>query len=244
MDGWRGPFRHFAVVYLAWPHATLVGKVFSDFQISVFGHKFMRHQFSLWTEAAEGTAGMGKEVRAGWGVRWNPPNPKLVIANQQASAHSFCMNCRQRLTLKCSRPLFKVPKNQKPNPENFVAQIKHSDSSGSQLGSRSLSLALGKLGRIINASLHSIAAGARGRGGAEAVCHLPAESIYIWPVEFDLTQHSRALLLSLLTHRVPFANLWAGEIYFGSASYKCLPAMLIWVELAGIYAAVSPCQSY
>lgn len=154
------------------------------------------------------------------------------------------MNCRQRLTLKCSRPLFKVPKNQKPNPENFVAQIKHSDSSGSHLGSLSLSLALGKLGRIINASLHSIAAGERGRGGAEAVCHLAAESIYIWPVEFDLTQHSRALLLSLLTHRVPFANLWAGEIYFGSASYKCLPAMLIWVELAGIYAAVSPCQSY
>lgn len=243
MDGWRGPFRHFAVVYLAWPHATLVGKVFSDFQISVFGHKFMRHQFSLWTEAAEGTA-KGEEVRAGWGVRWNPLNPKLVIANQQASAHSFCMNCRQRLTLKCSRPLFKVPKNQKPNPENFVAQIKHSDSSGSQLGSLSLFLALGKLGRIINASLHSIAAGERGRGGAEAVCHLPAESIYIWPGEFDLTQHSRALLLSLLTHRVPFANLWAGEIYFGSASYKCLPAMLIWVELAGIYAAVSPCQSY
>lgn len=153
------------------------------------------------------------------------------------------MNCRQRLTLKCSRPLFKVPKNQKPNPENFVAQIKHSD----------FRIAVGiplslhcKLRRIINASLHSNGERREGRrsGAAEAVCHLPAESIYIWPVEFDLTQHSRALLLSLLTHRVPFANLWPGEIYFGSASYKCLPAMLIWVELAGIYAAVSPCQSY
>lgn len=114
----RGLFRHFAVVYLAWPHATLVGQVFADFQISVFGHKFMRHQFSLWTEAAEGTASIEGAGGSCWGVRWNPLNPKLVIANQQASAHSFCMNCRQRLTLKCSRPLFKVPKNQKPNPQN------------------------------------------------------------------------------------------------------------------------------
>lgn len=59
VEDWGTPSRHFAVVYLAWPHATLVHKVFSDFQISVFGHKFMRHQFSLWTEAAEGTEESG-----------------------------------------------------------------------------------------------------------------------------------------------------------------------------------------
>lgn len=54
-------------------------------------------------------------------------NRKLVIANQAKQAglhlaHSFCMNCRQRLTLKCFSDLCsKVPKKKK---FNFVAKIK------------------------------------------------------------------------------------------------------------------------